>query len=58
MYAQLEAAGLITGTQEWKDKQDNKLVQALKEVNAHVRRTGNRQKDAGAIGQVSSICKK
>ena len=32
VYAQLEAAGLIQGTDEWKDKQERENLQMLKEV--------------------------
>lgn len=32
MYAQLEAAGLIQGTDEWKDKQEREDLQLMKEV--------------------------
>lgn len=32
MYAQLEAAGLIQGTDEWKEKQEREDLQILNEV--------------------------
>lgn len=32
MYAQLEAAGLIQGTDEWKDKQERESLQLLNET--------------------------
>lgn len=43
MYAQLEAAGLIQGTDEWKDKQEREYLQLMKEVMTDARKQGHRE---------------
>lgn len=43
MYAQLEAAGLIQGTDEWKDRQERESLELLKEVMTDAGQQGHRE---------------